>query len=77
MATSPETKKSWFVKRLMTKEAWRWRVLSSGFRFKWKKLNKFKFSFLQDLLFKFVSVFEAIFLVSSLCFFYLCCGCQF
>lgn len=75
--TNSATKKKWSAKRLMSKEAWRWRVLSSGFRFPWKRLHMIKLSFLHDFLFKIVSTFEAIFLVSSLCFFFLCCGCHF
>ncbi|KAL2930732.1 Transient receptor potential cation channel subfamily V member 2 [Bienertia sinuspersici] len=61
----------------MSKEAWRWRVLSSGFRFRWKRLNMIKFSFFNDVYFKIISAFEAVFIVSSLCFFFLCCGCHF
>ncbi|XP_074269690.1 uncharacterized protein LOC141592774 [Silene latifolia] len=79
MATNSTTKKSCFAKKLMNIEAWRWKVLSSRgiFRFKWKRLNAMKFSFFHDIYFKIVSIFEAIFLVSTLCFFFLCCGCHF
>ncbi|XP_076897224.1 uncharacterized protein LOC143550471 [Bidens hawaiensis] len=51
----------------------------------WKKLRspewKTKFNvrqwFMDHVLFKILSVCEAVVLVSTLCFFYLCCGCQF
>ncbi|XP_074334738.1 uncharacterized protein LOC141672135 [Apium graveolens] len=33
--------------------------------------------FVNDFLFKIVSVFEGVVLVSTLCFFFLCCGCHF
>ncbi|KAL7211473.1 hypothetical protein ACSBR2_014355 [Camellia fascicularis] len=52
---------------------WWWRLRSSGFR--WKRL-RFQLWFVDGFLFKIVSVFEAIFLVATLCFFYLCCGCH-
>ncbi|KAK8330986.1 hypothetical protein V6Z11_A10G043500 [Gossypium hirsutum] len=64
-------------KRLMKKELWRWKFLGSAF--KWKKIPSLtiQLSFIDDVLFKIASVLEAIFLVSTLCFFYLCCGCHF
>nr|DAD33832.1 TPA_asm: hypothetical protein HUJ06_012683 [Nelumbo nucifera] len=65
--------KRWPFKKL-GKYSWPWRFRSSGFR--WKRLD-FHLSFFDDVLFKILSVFEAIFLVSTLCFFYLCCGCHF
>ncbi|RYR06158.1 hypothetical protein Ahy_A06g030866 [Arachis hypogaea] len=43
---------------------------------KWKKLC-WPLSFIDDMIFKIVSIFEAIALVSMLSFFYLCCGCSF
>ncbi|KAL7212613.1 hypothetical protein ACSBR2_015323 [Camellia fascicularis] len=53
---------------------WRcWRFRSSGFR--WKGLN-FRHWFVDGFLFKILSVFEAILLLGTLCFFYLCCGCH-
>nr|XP_009761123.1 PREDICTED: uncharacterized protein LOC104213334 [Nicotiana sylvestris] len=55
---------------------WRFRNLSSGLRWKSKKLYKLRYWIVDCLLFKIVSVFEAIFLVSTLAFFYLCCGCH-
>ncbi|KAL5731863.1 hypothetical protein ACHQM5_004551 [Ranunculus cassubicifolius] len=53
--------------------SWTWRFSSSAFRF--KHLD-FQLSIIDDILFKIVSVFEAILLVSALCFFFVCCGCK-
>ncbi|XP_042477215.1 uncharacterized protein LOC122058642 [Macadamia integrifolia] len=66
-------RKSGFFKKL-NKRSWplRFRL----YPFQWKRLG-FQLSFVEDVLFKIVSVFEAIFLVTTLCFFYLCCGCHF
>ncbi|KAB2007623.1 hypothetical protein ERO13_D10G040100v2 [Gossypium hirsutum] len=71
------TKRWMLFKRLMKKELWRWKFLGSAF--KWKKMPSLNIhlSFIDDVLFKIASVLEAIFLVSTLCFFYLCCGCHF
>ncbi|KAK4361310.1 hypothetical protein RND71_020262 [Anisodus tanguticus] len=55
---------------------WRFKNLSSGLRWKSKRLYKLLHWFVDCFLFKIVSVFEAIFLVSTLAFFYLCCGCH-
>ncbi|EYU43274.1 hypothetical protein ABFS82_08G130800 [Erythranthe guttata] len=58
--------------------AWRWRRKSSrsdGFRWK-KKFNLYHW-IVDSLLFRIVSVLEAVVLVSRLCFFFLCCGCHF
>ncbi|KAK4347345.1 hypothetical protein RND71_033684 [Anisodus tanguticus] len=55
---------------------WRFKNLSSGLRWKSKRLYKLRHWFVDCFLFKIVSVFEAIFLVSTLAFFYLCCGCH-
>ncbi|KAK8642005.1 hypothetical protein V6N13_011369 [Hibiscus sabdariffa] len=74
-SSSSRSRKRWgLFKRLMKKEAWRWKLLGSAF--KWKRLN-IKLSFIDDVRFKIVSVLEAIYLVATLCFFYLCCGCHF
>ncbi|MBA0658765.1 hypothetical protein Goklo_010946, partial [Gossypium klotzschianum] len=43
----------------MTKEAWRWKCFGSAF--KWKRLN-IKRSFVDNVVFKLVSVLEAIYL---------------
>ncbi|KAL6991422.1 hypothetical protein U1Q18_009534 [Sarracenia purpurea var. burkii] len=48
-----------------------WRFRSSGFR--WKLRLGW---FVDGFLFKIISTFEAVILVSTLCFFYLCCGCH-
>ncbi|XP_055805129.1 uncharacterized protein LOC129873953 [Solanum dulcamara] len=58
--------------------SWRWRFknLSSGLRWKSKRLYKLRYWFIDCFLFKIVSAFEAIFLVSALAFFYLCFGCH-
>ncbi|KAJ7968901.1 putative Transmembrane protein [Quillaja saponaria] len=66
-------KKSWFFKKLR-KESWRLKFLGSAL--KRKRLN-LPVSFMKDVIFKVVSVFEAIVLVMNLAFFYLCCGCSF
>ncbi|KAK9706933.1 hypothetical protein RND81_07G161800 [Saponaria officinalis] len=78
-ATNSTTKKSWFVRKLMNKEAWRWRLLSNGgiLKIKWKRINMIKLSVFHDIYFKIISTFEAVFLVSTLCLFFLCCGCHF
>ncbi|MCD7455142.1 hypothetical protein HAX54_027218 [Datura stramonium] len=55
---------------------WRFKNLSSGLKWKSKRLYKLRHWFVDSFLFKIVSVFEAIFLVSTLAFFYLCCGCH-
>ncbi|MCD7453288.1 hypothetical protein HAX54_020453 [Datura stramonium] len=52
---------------------WRFKNLSS-----WKKksLYKLRHWFVDSFLFKIVSIFEAIALVSTLAFFFFCCGCH-
>ncbi|KAJ9135892.1 hypothetical protein P3X46_033017 [Hevea brasiliensis] len=67
--------KMWLFRKLKVKESWRWRWRFLGSAFKWKRKH-FQLSFVDDVLFKIVSVFEAIVLVATLCFFYLCCGCH-
>ncbi|CAI0475104.1 unnamed protein product [Linum tenue] len=67
----------WLFRRLkFNKESlrWRWKFLTSVF--KWKRVN-LQISLVDDVLFKIVSVLEAIVLVATLSFFYLCCGCHF
>ncbi|PIN20268.1 hypothetical protein CDL12_07031 [Handroanthus impetiginosus] len=55
--------------------AWRQKLKSStGFR--WKKKFNLHLWLVDGLLFKIVSTFEAIVLVSKLLFFFLCCGCH-
>ena len=70
-------KKRWLLfTRSMRKESWsvRWKYLGSAFKF--RPLN-LQLSFYDDVVFKIVSVFEAIVLALSIAFFYLCCGCSF
>ncbi|WCJ27372.1 hypothetical protein M5689_009120 [Euphorbia peplus] len=65
--------KMWFNRKLKVKDAsWRYKLNI----FKWKRLN-LNMSFLDTLVFKIMSVFEAIVLVGTLSFFFLCCGCHF
>ncbi|KAI6703458.1 hypothetical protein NL676_012594 [Syzygium grande] len=56
--------------------SWWARVKFLGSAFRWKRVN-IQLSFFDDVVFKLVSVLEAIVLVSTLCFFYLFCGCHF
>ncbi|KAJ9690951.1 hypothetical protein PVL29_013218 [Vitis rotundifolia] len=66
-------KKRGFFRRISEDYKWRWKFLSSGFR--WKRL-RFQLSFIDDVVFRIMYVFEAIVLVATLCFFYLFCGCH-
>jgi hypothetical protein len=43
--------------------------------FRWKRLD-FQTTVIDGVVFKMLSVVEAVVLVSTLCFFYLCCGCN-
>ncbi|PIN23456.1 hypothetical protein CDL12_03832 [Handroanthus impetiginosus] len=71
---------SFFFKRLNKKGigsgAWRWKLKSSA-GLRWKRRFNLHLWFVDDFLFKIVSVGEAIVLVSTLCFFFVCCGCHF
>jgi len=67
-------KKKSFLKRLKG-ESLRWKYLAAA-AFKWKRLA-FPTSFFNDVAFKILSLFEAVFLVLTACFFYLMCGCRF
>ncbi|KAL5795493.1 hypothetical protein ACOSQ2_000313 [Xanthoceras sorbifolium] len=59
----------------MAKKAWSlWSWKLSGF--KWKRLG-FHTCIIDDFIFKVMYVVEAVVLVSTLCFFFLCCGCHF
>ncbi|KAG4999624.1 hypothetical protein AAZX31_08G081200 [Glycine max] len=69
-----EKKRSWLSKRLK-RESLRWKYL--GAAFKWKRLSSLPVSFFNNVAFKILSLFEAIFLVLTACFFYLMCGCRF
>ncbi|KAK9088296.1 hypothetical protein Scep_027378 [Stephania cephalantha] len=55
-----------------SKKGWS-KVFIMGDVSKWRRLD-LKVSFLDDVMFKIVSVFEALILVSALCFFYCFCG---
>ncbi|PON31344.1 hypothetical protein TorRG33x02_358000 [Trema orientale] len=72
--------KAWSLKKVMGKEVWPWRF--SGFRRKGKDRDRDKdkesqLNILDDVVFKILYVVEAVVLVSTLCFFFLCCGCHF
>ncbi|KAF8031099.1 hypothetical protein BT93_D0327 [Corymbia citriodora subsp. variegata] len=56
--------------------SWWARLKFLGSAFRWKRVN-IQLSFFDDVVFKLVSVLEAIVLVSTLGFFYLFCGCHF
>ncbi|KAL3741520.1 hypothetical protein ACJRO7_017053 [Eucalyptus globulus] len=56
--------------------SWWARVKFLGSAFRWKRVN-IQLSFFDDVVFKLVSILEAVVLVSSLCFFYVFCGCHF
>ncbi|KAL1567467.1 hypothetical protein AAHA92_02943 [Salvia divinorum] len=77
----PSVFSSLFFKRLKTKDSsrsWRRKSKSStGFRWKRKLSFSLRVWFVDNVLFKIVSIFEAAVLVTKLCFFYLCCGCHF
>ncbi|KAK1298069.1 hypothetical protein QJS10_CPB14g00510 [Acorus calamus] len=52
---------------------WRLKFLTS---IRWRRLD-FHVSFFDEVLFRILSVLEFVFLLSTLCFFYLCFGCHF
>lgn len=62
-------------KRSLRRESRKMKLLGSGF--KWKRLTNLQISFLDNFLFKIVSMLEGVVLVSTLCFFFLCFGCHF
>ncbi|CAJ1935800.1 unnamed protein product [Sphenostylis stenocarpa] len=66
-------KKRSFLKRLKG-ESLRWKYL--GAAFKWKRLS-LPASFFNDVAFKILSLFEAVYLILTAAFFYLICGCRF
>jgi hypothetical protein len=55
------------------KEIWPWRFSA----FRWKRLDHLQTTFVDTVVFKILSVAEVVVLVSTVCFFYLCCGCHF
>jgi hypothetical protein len=67
-------KKTWSLKKVMMKkdQLWPWKI--SGI--KWKRGLDFQLNIIDNLVFKVLYVAEAVVLVSTLCFFYLCCGCH-
>lgn len=65
-------KKFWSLKKVMSKELRPGKFFPT---FKWKRLD-FQMAIVDGVVFKIVSVVEAVVLVSTLCFFYLCCGCH-
>ncbi|KAI9114646.1 hypothetical protein K1719_014344 [Acacia pycnantha] len=70
--TATATKAMW-LKKVMSKELWRpWRLSS----FRWKRMD-LQTTIMDTVVFKILSVVEAVVLVSTLCFFFLCCGCHF
>ncbi|KAG6419314.1 hypothetical protein SASPL_121531 [Salvia splendens] len=75
-ASSTSSFSIFFKKASGSGSAWRWKLkTSAGLR--WKKRFNLHLWFIDDVLFKVVSAFEAVCLVSALCFFFLCCGCHF
>ncbi|OMP07637.1 hypothetical protein COLO4_07174 [Corchorus olitorius] len=70
-----ENKKSWSLKKLVVGKESKWPWKFSASAFKWKR-NDFQMKIVDNLVFRVLYVVEAIVLVSTLCFFYLCCGCH-
>ncbi|KAK7276755.1 hypothetical protein RIF29_17901 [Crotalaria pallida] len=69
--SSSSSSRKWWLKKMMKKE-----YFSSAFR--WNKPLHLRANNIMDtVVFKVVSVVEGVVLVSTLCFFYLCCGCHF
>ncbi|KAJ1385318.1 putative transmembrane protein [Sesbania bispinosa] len=65
-------KKSSLWLKKVWKELWPWRFSA----FRWKRLD-LQTTIMDTVVFKILSVAEAVVLVSTLCFFYVCCGCKF
>ncbi|GKV15592.1 hypothetical protein SLEP1_g26369 [Rubroshorea leprosula] len=61
-------KKAWLLK---VERLWRWKT--SGL--KWKRVD-FQVAIMDNLVFRVLYVVEAVVVVSTLCFFFLCCGCH-
>ncbi|XP_058745077.1 uncharacterized protein LOC131617840 [Vicia villosa] len=61
----------WFKKMKKEISSWRFSV------FKWKRLDNLQTTFMDTVVYRILSVAEAVVLVSTVCFFYLCCGCHF
>ncbi|KAF8043496.1 hypothetical protein BT93_A1725 [Corymbia citriodora subsp. variegata] len=82
MAKEMAKKKAWSLKKAMaamsSRERRPWKLPG----IKWKGGKKslslgFQMAVVDGVVFRIVSVVEGIVLVSTLCFFYLCCGCHF
>ncbi|KAL4298821.1 uncharacterized protein LOC130941874 [Arachis stenosperma] len=74
--SSSSSKKLW-LKKLVKKELWQFTRLFSCASFRgWKRLD-IQTTVVDTVVFKILSAVEAVVLVSTLCFFYLCCGCNF
>ncbi|KAK7260453.1 hypothetical protein RIF29_26508 [Crotalaria pallida] len=69
------SKKIWLFKRLRKESLRKLKDLFSTF--KMKRLTHLPVSFMDNVLFKLVSAIEALVLVLSVSFFYICCGCSF
>ncbi|KAJ0051714.1 hypothetical protein Pint_01403 [Pistacia integerrima] len=93
MTEAEAAKKNWSFKKVMSKESswsktWSFKKRTSkenlvwplpwkiSNAFKWKRLD-FQVKIFDDLVFKVMSVVEAVVLISTVCFFFLCCGCNF
>ncbi|ESQ36265.1 hypothetical protein EUTSA_v10009210mg [Eutrema salsugineum] len=66
--------------QVTAKETQTWRRLKNLFStsssFKWKSVEILQTEIVDGVVFKVLYVVEALVLVSTLCFFYLCCGCH-
>ncbi|KAK7387023.1 hypothetical protein VNO78_27481 [Psophocarpus tetragonolobus] len=67
---------SWSFKKL-SKELLSGKFSSSSFCVKPKRLHIHTTTIVDTVVFKIVSVVEGVVIVSTLCVFYLCCGCHF
>ncbi|XP_030519029.1 uncharacterized protein LOC115732507 [Rhodamnia argentea] len=80
MAEEMAKKRAWSLKKAMaamSRERRPWKL--PGIKWKGKKSLSlgFQMAVVDGVVFRIVSVVEAVVLVSTLCFFYLCCGCHF
>lgn len=65
-------------KKMMDLHPWRsLQVILTNSSFKLKRVNAIRRSFFDGLIFKIISLFEGVVLLSSVCFFFLCYGCHF
>ncbi|KAL9419957.1 hypothetical protein AB3S75_037677 [Citrus x aurantiifolia] len=72
-------KGTWLLKKVVSKKrlTWPWKQLTGAGAFKWKRSIDFQMKIIDDLVFKIMYAVEAVVLVSTLAFFFLCCGCHF